>query len=691
MPTITANIQQLYTLLTGSSTYSGAEWDNFKKNSIFNADIILSIINVNILATNFIDISDDYEIYNPYTGQIVNINGHQIFNDISFFKSPNNLTSPDNLTLNIDQYKAIFCIQGAMYSTTIFKNLILNSLNNTLNSSNGFGPNSQFSIYFTNSISKLIFNIKQSDNILDLSVSNPEENPLNAVGYVYAIFAEGGIFIASSKQDQIWNPEDATLSNDANNIDALNIVLEKEEKKIIRNFGPKDKICFFAKMHGKVYQISYANVEISTDGSKDPNGMTIVYVSFGEFGMIEFHLPSNFDYDASYQMMRDLLMGNGNQGPTNGTQNRDILFDSLYTTLNIGDVEIGGKDNDTLTGSNQIDYLYGQVGNDTLIGNAENDVLDGGSGNDVLDGGDGNDELYGGNGNDVLDGGNGNDVYIFKYEDTLNRGRTDTIENMTNDIILIKDIDEAYNVSLSCTAVLSFSKAIIGYNITFDNKLSNSDIIFVKNNSTLNGKKTYDESVEITSKMGQDDALIIKAYYTSENGIKTVYELKNDHNIFTANNDTPSQVYLEIDAQNTNYTTIQGVTNTSKNAVNIKMGENTKAFLGYITLAQIAGSGSYVSTIYYFNNTSTINFVLGNGVDALDADKISYLERDLDNDGSADDILMVYEIDVFDDNYIDNRMEYTDIVLGRFINTAQADIDSGHIYFWSYDTWMDYY
>ncbi|MEK0083996.1 M10 family metallopeptidase C-terminal domain-containing protein [Benzoatithermus flavus] len=91
---------------------------------------------------------------------------------------------------------------------------------------------------------------------------------------------------------------------------------------------------------------------------------------------------------------------------------------------------VGGRGNDTLTGTNVADHLYGDGGNDTLRGNGGvdtlrgslgNDYLDGGSGSDFLDGGVGNDVLYGGignyrdilaghAGNDTLDGGGGDDT-----------------------------------------------------------------------------------------------------------------------------------------------------------------------------------------------------------------------------------------------------------------------------------------
>ena len=117
----------------------------------------------------------------------------------------------------------------------------------------------------------------------------------------------------------------------------------------------------------------------------------------------------------------------------------------------------GTRNNDTLTGTDDIDLIYGIGGDDRLIGGAgvdflfgggDADRLQGGGGNDylfggegrdgdwrdpinpvnptngdTLEGGAGNDELYGqagpdrldgGTGNDLLTGGSGRDTFVFR-------------------------------------------------------------------------------------------------------------------------------------------------------------------------------------------------------------------------------------------------------------------------------------
>ena len=78
---------------------------------------------------------------------------------------------------------------------------------------------------------------------------------------------------------------------------------------------------------------------------------------------------------------------------------------------------IGGRGDDSYTGTSKADFAYGGGGNDTLKGRAGNDILSGGRGNDTLNGGSGNDRLYGGGGNDTIRTGTG--------DDTVRAGRGD--------------------------------------------------------------------------------------------------------------------------------------------------------------------------------------------------------------------------------------------------------------------------
>ncbi len=86
---------------------------------------------------------------------------------------------------------------------------------------------------------------------------------------------------------------------------------------------------------------------------------------------------------------------------------------SLPSTVDLGDILIGGDGNDTIVGAAGNDILNGMAGNDSLVGGAGTDNLLGGSGVDTLDGGDGDDTLDGQAGNDRIAGGAGSDTYIW--------------------------------------------------------------------------------------------------------------------------------------------------------------------------------------------------------------------------------------------------------------------------------------
>jgi len=116
---------------------------------------------------------------------------------------------------------------------------------------------------------------------------------------------------------------------------------------------------------------------------------------------------SNFRPSQNYSNVEE-LWANGNA--IQGTDSRDIIDLSGFTSVkNLAYVD-GGAGNDWLIGSVANDILRGGDGDDMLDSRAGNDILYGGNGDDTLGGGDGNDILYGGNGEDYLDGGNGDDV-----------------------------------------------------------------------------------------------------------------------------------------------------------------------------------------------------------------------------------------------------------------------------------------
>ncbi len=90
----------------------------------------------------------------------------------------------------------------------------------------------------------------------------------------------------------------------------------------------------------------------------------------------------------------------------------------------LGDMQLGGIGDDTLTGAEGSDTLNGGGGNDQLFGALGGDSLLGGSGADTLDGNEGDDTLNGQGGADVLIGNIGDDIFQW---DTGGLGGFDTV------------------------------------------------------------------------------------------------------------------------------------------------------------------------------------------------------------------------------------------------------------------------
>ncbi|MGL4449302.1 MAG: peroxidase family protein, partial [Shewanella sp.] len=119
--------------------------------------------------------------------------------------------------------------------------------------------------------------------------------------------------------------------------------------------------------------------------------------------------------------------------------NAPIIFTTAVSDV-MGDLQIGDRlanslsgtaGADTLRGEGGNDSLTGLAGDDLLIGGAGADTLFGGQGQDVLQGSAGNDRLEGGEGRDSLFGGTGNDIYTVSIDkdqiiELANQG-TDTI------------------------------------------------------------------------------------------------------------------------------------------------------------------------------------------------------------------------------------------------------------------------
>jgi len=101
--------------------------------------------------------------------------------------------------------------------------------------------------------------------------------------------------------------------------------------------------------------------------------------------------------------------------------------DTIIGTDSRNDI-FGGSGDDTIEGAGGRDYLYGQSGDDTILGGAGRDRIYGQNGDDNLRGGNGSDKLFGGKGDDTLRGGRGEDnLRGGAGEDLLIGGKGDDI------------------------------------------------------------------------------------------------------------------------------------------------------------------------------------------------------------------------------------------------------------------------
>jgi Ca2+-binding RTX toxin-like protein len=76
----------------------------------------------------------------------------------------------------------------------------------------------------------------------------------------------------------------------------------------------------------------------------------------------------------------------------------------------------GGKNNDTIYGTDAVNILRGGKGNDVMYGYGGDDILLGQEGDDTIVGGAGIDLLHGGQGNDRLDARDGERDIVFGKE-----------------------------------------------------------------------------------------------------------------------------------------------------------------------------------------------------------------------------------------------------------------------------------
>jgi len=137
----------------------------------------------------------------------------------------------------------------------------------------------------------------------------------------------------------------------------------------------------------------------------------------------------------------------------------------------------GGSGNDSIRGiAGEENSIAGNGGNDTITGRGKSDLLLGGQGDDIVKGGNGHDVMYGGNGNDTMKGGNG--------ADWLSGDKGNNILNGGNG-------DDTFSINASFTG--DESSANYGYDTITDFDVGR-----------VNGKMTYDDSVEIKNAGGKE-------------------------------------------------------------------------------------------------------------------------------------------------------------------------------------------
>jgi Ca2+-binding RTX toxin-like protein len=136
----------------------------------------------------------------------------------------------------------------------------------------------------------------------------------------------------------------------------------------------------------------------------------------------------------------DFVEGNGGDDIIDGGDGRNFSF--CNTTVDVGNLLLGGWGDDTITGGDGIDVILGDRNNDTLTGNDQVDIEFGGSGKDTMYGdaggticvvsgvpirlgnfmvgGDDNDTMWAGGDLDVMLGWDGDDK-IYGYDGSLQK------------------------------------------------------------------------------------------------------------------------------------------------------------------------------------------------------------------------------------------------------------------------------
>ncbi|GAB5387844.1 MAG: hypothetical protein Alpg2KO_08120 [Alphaproteobacteria bacterium] len=187
----------------------------------------------------------------------------------------------------------------------------------------------------------------------------------------------------------------------------------------------------------------------------DDGELNLTFETDGSEGASRKRIAVDVSVDS---LMVDGFGGYGLDDATAGSPTRG----QLVVGSRDGNVMSGTGFADLVLGSKGVDLLGGDAGNDWIVGGGGTDTLLGGVGDDFLNGGRHSDVLDGGIGSDFLSGGLGRDSYIFRVGD----GRDVVDETDGNigfdytDELVLSDLTGLSDVTLG---VSDDSDLVIGY------------------------------------------------------------------------------------------------------------------------------------------------------------------------------------------------------------------------------------
>jgi VCBS repeat-containing protein len=179
--------------------------------------------------------------------------------------------------------------------------------------------------------------------------------------------------------------------------------------------------------------VSGALVKFNSDGTVtyDPNGKfasltvgqsttdTFTYTVSDDTGRIDtatvtVNITGKANNFVLGTEVSDMLYGDNSDDFINGLGGDDQIFGGEGNNFLLGgagnDILYAGSGNDRLDGGDGNDLLFGSEGRNTLLGGAGDDTIYGGTSDDLIDGGNGNNQIYAAEGNNLIGTGSGNDV-----------------------------------------------------------------------------------------------------------------------------------------------------------------------------------------------------------------------------------------------------------------------------------------